>query len=218
MLETSGGVNMKLRSTAAAVVLVAALSLPLGAQAAQPVYSGKALAFREAMNKLWEDHVTWTRMVIVSFAAGSPDLKAAETRLLRNQADIGDAIKPYYGAAAGNELTQLLRTHILEAVPVLTAAKAGEKTKLAAALAAWHANARRIAAFLSNANPKSWPLAGMAAMMNRHLALTTDEAVARLQHRWAADVAAYDKVHAEILQMADMLSSGIIAQFPSRFA
>jgi hypothetical protein len=54
-------------------------------------------------------------------------------------------------------------------------------------------------------------------MMKRHLALTTKEAVARLQGNWSADVRAYDQVHAEILQMSHMLSSGIIRQFPNRF-
>jgi hypothetical protein len=75
-------------------------------------------------------------MVIVDFAAGLPDVKAAGARLLRNQADIGNAVKPYYGAAAGNALTRLLRTHILEAVPVLQAAKDGDKAKLSTALSA----------------------------------------------------------------------------------
>jgi hypothetical protein len=197
--------------TAAAQPATAQLS------AAQPAVSAKSVAFREAMNKLWEDHITWTRMVIVDFAAGLPDLKTAETRLLRNQADIGNAIKPYYGTAAGNQLTELLRTHILEAVPVLVDAKAGDKAKLTKALSAWYANGHQIASFLSKANPQSWPLSMTDAMMKRHLALTTDEAVARIEGHWAADVAAYDKVHVEILQMADMLSSGIIAQFPSKF-
>jgi hypothetical protein len=63
-------------------------------------------------------------MVIVDFAAGLPDLQTAEARLLRNQTDIGNAVKPFYGAAAGNKLTSLLRTHILEAVPVLEARQA----------------------------------------------------------------------------------------------
>jgi hypothetical protein len=184
---------------------------------ATPKLSANALALHASMDKLWEDHITWTRMVIVDFAAGLPDLKTAEARLLRNQTDIGNAIKPYYGRAAGNKLTSLLRTHILKAVPVLEAAKAGDKPKLTQALNAWYANARQIAAFLSKANPHDWSLPMMNAMMKQHLALTTKEAVARLQGNWAADVAAYDQVHAEILQMARMLSDGIIRQFPSRF-
>ena len=81
------------------------------------------------MRKLWEDHVTWTRLAIVSFAAGLPDLQATEDRLLRNQTDIGNAIKPYYGQAAGNRLTALLREHILGAVALLQAAKAATRRR-----------------------------------------------------------------------------------------
>ena len=203
---------------AAAFTLALATEHPAAAHAAgAEATSAKATAFDAGMAKLWEDHIVWTRMVIVDFAAGLPDLKAAEARLLRNQADIGNAIKPYYGAAAGNALTRLLRTHILDAVPVLQAAKEGDKTALDAALGAWYANAGRIAAFLSKANPHAWPLSMTSAMMKRHLVLTTNEAVARLEGHWQADIAAYDAVHREILQMSSMLSRGIIAQFPDRF-
>jgi hypothetical protein len=187
------------------------------AMTGQPAVSARATTFQRAMDKLWEDHITWTRMVIVDFAANLPDLKTAETRLLKNQADIGNAIKPYYGTAAGNQLTSLLRTHILEAVPVLQYAKAGDKAKLTQALAAWYANAHQIAAFLHHANPHHWSLPTMDTMMKNHLALTTKEAVARIQGRWAADVAAYDQVHAEILDMSHMLATGIVAQFSERF-
>jgi hypothetical protein len=212
--------NRKLQIGLAAIVATLALFVPtaLGAphhngdNAATPA----AVQLRVQMRKLWEDHITWTRMVI-DFAAGLPDLTTAEQRLLRNQTDIGNAIKPYYGAAAGNALTKLLRTHILEAVPVLQDAKAGDQAKLKSALAAWYANADQIARFLSKANPSSWPFSATRSMMHMHLDLTTKEAVARLQGKWTADVAAYDAVHREILEMADSLSSGIVAQFPSRF-
>jgi hypothetical protein len=102
-------------------------------------------------------------------------------------------------------------------VPVLTAAKAGDKAALKKALDAWYANAHQIAAFLSKANPHNWPLAATTKMMNTHLALTTNEAVARLNGDWKADIAAYDKVRAEILMMSHTLADGIVAQFPSRF-
>src|SRR5215207_383636 len=177
----------------------------------------RAVALRQDMRALWEDHVSWTRMVIVDFAAGLPSLPASEARLLRNQADIGDAIAPFYGRAAGKRLTGLLRGHILIAVDVLTAAKAGDAPGLAQAQARWTRNADQIADLLSRANPTAWPRAEMRRMMRGHLKLTTDEAVARLTGDFVADVRAYDKVQTQILDMADMLSAGIISQFPQRF-
>jgi hypothetical protein len=179
--------------------------------------TARQLALRNAMRGLWEQHVAWTRMAIVSFAGDLPDLTATERRLLRNQADIGNAIAPFYGTAAGHRLTRLLRRHILIAVEILVDVKAGDSTKLAADSAAWTRNANRMAAFLHRANPDNWPLADMRSMMHRHLRLTTREAVAELSGDYTASVRAYDRVEREILGMADMLSTGIIRQFPHRF-
>ena len=187
------------------------------ARAADKVEPAKQAAFQDAMRKLWEDHITWTRVFIISAVAGLPDKDAATQRLLQNQVDIGDAIKPYYGAAAGDQLTALLKDHILIAADVVAAAKAGDQPKLADANRRWSANADQIADFLSKANPKSWPAGEMRAMMRDHLKLTTDEAVARLHGDWAGDVNAYDEVHRQILHMADMLSAGIANQFPQKF-
>jgi hypothetical protein len=209
---------------AAAILAAATLVVTAGATAAttHPAMTHRATvseqAFRGTMDKLWEEHVAWTRLAIVGFAAGLPNLPATDARLLRNQTDIGNAIKPYYGAAAGTKLTALLKTHILQAVTVLKAAKAGNKPQLNAALAAWYRNAHEIAAFLSHANSTAWPLKATTMMMDNHLKLTTREAVDELNGRWAASVADYDKVEAEILMMSHTLSQGIIEQFPNRFA
>jgi hypothetical protein len=215
----------RLTLIAAVAGLSAAVALLFGAQhshaasmtSSQPL-SPKAAALTQAMDKLWEEHVAWTRMAIVSFAGGLPDLKATEARLLRNQVDIGNAIKPYYGAAAGAKLTSLLKTHILEAVTVLVAAKAGDKAHLSSALKAWYVNAHQIAAFLTHANPTSWPLSATRSMMNDHLKLTTQEAVDELTGHYAASAADYDKIENEILMMSHALASGLIAQFPAKFS
>jgi hypothetical protein len=177
----------------------------------------KQYAFRAAMRELWEDHVVWTRQVIVAIIAGTPDTDAALARLLRNQADIGNAIKPFYGEAAGDQLTTLLREHIVIAGTLLTTAKSGDADAFAAAKTDWYRNGDEIARFLASANP-NWPLADMQAAMNGHLDTTLAEAVARLNGNWEGDVAAYDAVHQHILHMADTLSDGIIAQFPAAFA
>ena len=173
-------------------------------------------AFRAAMRQLWEDHITWTRLFIVSAVADLPDLGPTTERLLRNQQDIGNAIKPFYGEAAGTQLTTLLREHILIAADILSAAKLGDGAALDEASARWYENANDIAAFLNAANPRNWPLDEMRAMMRSHLDLTLAEAVARLTGDFASDIALYDQVHVQILHMADMLSAGIINQFPNR--
>lgn len=179
--------------------------------------SSKRMALHDAMRKLWEDHVTWTRVFIISAAADLPDKVRATDRLLQNQVDLGNAIKPYYGDAAGDKLTALLKEHITTAAEVVAAAKANDSTKLADANKRWFANADQIADFFSGANPKNWPQAEMRSMMHDHLDLTTKEVVARLHGDWAGDIAAYDAVHQQILHMADGLSMGIINQFPKKF-
>jgi hypothetical protein len=189
------------------------LALTQTATAALP-----ATDFRNAMRKLWEDHITWTRLYIVSAVADLPDKDATTKRLLQNQTDIGNAIKPFYGDAAGDKLTALLKDHILIAAELIDAARAGDTAKKEDATKRWSANADDIASFLSGANPKNWPLAEMKSMMHEHLEVTTAEVVARLKKDWTADVSAYEKVHEQILKMADMLSSGIIEQFPARFS
>jgi hypothetical protein len=179
--------------------------------------SRSEFVLHQEMRRLWEDHITWTRLAIISLTTDSADTEATVGRLLDNQTDIGDAVKPFYGEAAGNELTRQLRVHILIAADVVAAARAGDQAQLADAQARWLSNADDIAAVLNSVNPKYWELATMTAEMHKHLDLTTQEAVARLQGNWSADVAAYDQIHEHILHMSDLLSSGLVKQFPKRF-
>lgn len=178
--------------------------------------TAKELGLRNEMRRLWEDHITWTRLAVISLTTDSPDTKATVARLLRNQADIGNAVKPFYGRAAGTELTRLLHEHITIAAGLIAAAKSGDAEAVASAQKSWERNADAIARFLSDANPR-WKVGPMRAMLRDHLRLTTAEAVARLRGDWEADVAAYDEIHRQALHMADMLSAGLVAQFPRRF-
>ncbi len=173
-------------------------------------------ALGKAMRDLWADHVVWTRNYIIAAASDSPDAQAAAARLLANQDQIGQAIVPYYGQAAGTKLSGLLREHILIAVDLVAAAKANDQAKLQDADRRWHTNAADIATFLSGANP-NWPRDAVLSMMNEHLALTTQEATARLKKDWNGDVATFDKIFDQAMMMADALTDGIVKQFPDRF-
>ena len=188
-----------------------------GTAATSPTSSRAALAFHDQMRKLWEDHITWTRLAIVDFASGSGGFSATAARLLANQSDIGDAIKPFYGEEAGNQLTALLDDHINLAVQLLQAAKAGDTAAFDQAQAQWYANANEIADFLAAANLRFWPQQAMRDAMREHLDQTLAEASHELGGQYAASVADYEEIHHHILEMADLLSAGIIRTFPQRF-
>jgi hypothetical protein len=201
------------------LLVFTALALLSGAISAPAVAAAKtdAAQLRVDMRKLWEDHITWTRLWIVSYAAGLPDQDVAAGRLMQNQVDIGNAIKPFYGPEAGTKLAGLLKEHIQGAVELVTAAKAGDAAKIEAAKTKWYKNGDDIAAFLSGANPKNWPLSAMKSGMKEHLDTTLKEAQDRLGGKWAADAKDYDRVKDHILALADTLTKGIVSQFPDRF-
>ena len=225
-MKTARPVPLFLTALVAFFSALAALAVSNGHDAhahGNPGHHGAApltqeqVAFHDAMRRLWEDHITWTRLAIISLTTGSPDTDATVGRLLKNQTDIGNAVKPFYGDAAGNALTEELRKHILIAADVIAAAKAGNAAALADAQERWARNGDDIAALLHSVNPHEWELDAMKAELSTHLRLTTDEVVARLHGDWAADVAAYDKIHDHALHLSDLLSDGLIEQFPKRF-
>ena len=178
----------------------------------------KALALHDSMRALWESHGTWTERAIVDFVGDLPDTQLAVTRLLRNQTEIGNAVKPFYGRKAGNRLTALLKGHINAAVALLQAAKSGDSDATAKAKAAFYANGNQVARFLHAANPRRWSRQAMKRMMRIHLDQVVGLAVDQLQGRYAAAVRLYDVYIGHILDMADMLSTGIMQQFPARFS
>ena len=172
---------------------------------------------RLALRKLWSDHVIWTREYVVAAVAGTPDANAAAGRLLKNQEDIGAAIVGFYGQAAGDKLTDLLKQHIMIAVDLVSAAKSGDQEAFSTHDARWTANIEEIAGFLAGANP-NWPKKDLVDLLALHLKLTKDEAVARITGDWAADIKAFDDIFTEIMVVADALNDGLAAQFPDRFA
>ena len=198
-----------------------ALVLACGINAAEitkheNICNKKTIQLRLDMRKLWEDHIQWTRNVIISSIANLLDLDAVTQRLLENQDDIGDAFKPYFGKKVGNKLSELLRDHIVLAGAVIADAIANNTQQLHIDYAAWQKNARDIAKFLSKKN-HHWSEKELKNMLYKHLELTTGEVTSRLQGDWNADIDFYDRNHVHMLMFSDLLTRGIIKKFPDKF-
>lgn len=191
---------------------VSGRSAPLAASAQKG-----EVALRGEMRKLWADHMQWTYATVDAFFHNQAGLKASLDRLLQNQKDIGAAVASVYGKEAGDKLTALLTEHIKQAVPVLQAAKAGDKAALNKALADWYQNADAIAVFLSAANPEYWPESATKPMMKRHIETTTAYAVDLLKGDYAQAITDYDAAYDHMMMLADTLTGGIVKQFPNKF-
>jgi len=181
-----------------------------------PTVSAPAVMLKSSMRKLWEEHVAYTRNVILCLVDEVPGTEQAMKRLMQNQVDLGNAFKTYYGDAASSKLTELLYAHVSITAEVIKTAQGEDSAMKDEANKKWYANADEIAVFLSGLNP-NWPLGDLKMMMSEHLKWTADEATQRINQNYDADIIAYDKVHNEILKMSDMLSDGIIKQFPDKF-
>ena len=171
----------------------------------------------DAMRKLWSDHALWTRQYIVSVVGGLPDKDAVTLRLMLNQTDIGTAMARYYGEESGGKLAGLLKEHILTAGELIVAAKSGNAPKTDSVDTKWRANADEIAEFLHHANADNWATARVRTAMYMHCAQTRAEVEHRLKKDYAAEIQDYDAIEKQVLAMADMLTDGIVAQFPGKF-
>jgi hypothetical protein len=166
---------------------------------------------------LWSQHMEWTYSTVNAFFHDQDALQPTMDRLLQNQRDIGAAFAVYYGADKGKQLTDLLTSHINDAVPVLKAAQAGDDAGVQSAIKLWHDNAKQIADLLSSLNSSSWPVADSETMWSQHIDQTAAYAVDILKKEFPGAIRDYGKAEEHMASMADMYSKGIVSQFPNKF-
>ena len=165
---------------------------------------------------LWEQHGAWTRMAIMSMVFGLPDEEVTIKRLLRNPTDFANALRPFYGDMIATRFEKLLTDHLTIAAELVKAAKAGDSRKAEDAERRWYENANNIAALLGRINPY-WSEGEWREMLHAHLAFVKAEAVDMLNKDYQKSIDTYDKMEMQILQMADVMANGIIAQFAYYF-
>ena len=170
----------------------------------------------KAMNLAWEQHIMWTRMLLISIAENLKDLDATQTRLLQNPKDIANIFRKYYGNTIANTIENLLTEHLVIGKDLIVALKNNNQALAKVLNDKWYKNADSMADFFSRINP-FYNREEVRQMFYRHLQLTSDEVSARLKENYTADIKAYDMVQREILNMSQFFVDGIVRQFPDLF-
>ncbi|MDR6721688.1 methyl-accepting chemotaxis protein [Paenibacillus amylolyticus] len=168
------------------------------------------------LRTLWEQHVFWTRLTVNSIVDGLGDVDQTAARLLRNPQDFAEVLAPIYGSGIANEFEKLLNEHLTIAAELVTALKAGNTSAAEDAQKRWYANADDIAQFFARINPY-WSKEEWQRMMYEHLRLLSEEVATRLAKDYTTNVALSDSIEQQALEMADMMTTGIVQQFPMVF-
>ncbi|WP_245726278.1 LysM peptidoglycan-binding domain-containing protein [Marininema mesophilum] len=182
-----------------------------------PCITKAEVDLRNLLRKLWVQHVEWTRMTIISMVDNLKDVDLVTKRLLRNPSDLGTVFNAYYGSAIYHKFVDLFTEHLVIAAQLVKAAKAGDTKTAESEEKRWYANADEIAIFLNSINPY-WPKEDLRHMLYTHLRLTKSEAVFRLRKDYTSDIANYETIEEQALEMADAFADGIVKQFPSMFS
>lgn len=164
------------------------------------------------MRMLWEQHIAWTRMTIISIIKDLPDVDSVTKRLLRNPFDFENVLRYFYGDQIASKFSDLFKSHIVIAAEIVKAAKIGDNKKLADAEKRWYENSDEIAAFLSTINPY-WSQNNWKTMLYEHLKMTKSEAVNILTNNCEKSIIDYDEIEKQALKMADIMAEGIARQF-----
>jgi len=168
------------------------------------------------MRFVWEQHVYWTRMLLLSIAHRLEDQQYVTGRLLRNPHDIADIYEKYYGKEIAGKIAALLTEHLQIGAKLITALRDKQSEEAGKLTKQWYINADKMAEAFSSINPH-YNLEELRKMLYKHLELTTQEVAMRLAGNYKADIEAFDQVEHEAISMADYFSFGIMNQFPYKF-
>lgn len=178
--------------------------------------SYEQLFLLNGMRFVWEQHVYWTRMLLISIAERLKDENDTTERLLRNPRDIADIYAEYYGKETADAIAGLLTEHLMIGKSLITALRDKNTADAETLTKRWYINADKMADAFASINPNYDPEI-LREMLRMHLELTTQEVAMRLAGDYSADIEAFDKIELEAIAMADYLALGIIKQFPDRF-
>jgi hypothetical protein len=185
------------------------------------------------MNFRMDSRTLWTRyalgMINFSVAAfgGLADAEAVADNQKKTAAQVGDFLYPYYGLTAARKVGDLLSVITINGQKVVAELKLGKDINAYEVI--WDKQINELAKYLHELNPTHWPVDLLDEMFINLTALWVDDFKARLKGDFVSDSIALDNIlkvavsgvpnHTQkgYTSIADRISRGIIAQFPTDF-
>jgi hypothetical protein len=192
------------------------------------VINERTLIFRMDSRTLWTRYALGMINYSVSDFGSMPSTPAVEKNLSRNSAAVGDYFVPYYGITSGTKLGSLLIVIAKNGVNLVNAIK-NNQADVAVYTTIWSRQIDDMATYLHELNPAQYPKDLLAEMFTNLTGFWATDFQARFANDFAADAVALDNIlkvavsgipnHSNkgYSSIADILSRGIIAQFPFSF-
>jgi hypothetical protein len=192
------------------------------------VINERTMIFRMDNRTLWTRYALGMINYTVSDLGNLPNTDKVEANLSRNAAAVGNYFIPYYGITAGTKIGDLLSTMCKNGVKVFASLKSGSKD-INVFKEIWYREATTLAEYLNELNPNQYPTDLVAEMLINLTNFWIDDFRARIAGDFAADAIALDNilkvavigipnhVNKGYSSIADILSRGVIAQFPLSF-
>lgn len=192
------------------------------------VMTDETMTFRMDSRTLWTRYALGMINFSVSDFGNLASTDNVKNSLARNAAAIGQFFVPYYGFTTGDKITNLLNALIKNGEKIVGIIKSG-KTDVAAYVDIWAQQSMALADYLHEINPSNYPKDLLTDMFTTLTKFWLDDFMARYTNDFAADAVALDNIlkmgvtgvpdHAKAgySSIADVLSRGIIAQFPLLF-
>lgn len=165
-----------------------------------------------SMRMLWQQHVFWTRLLIISILDDLPDKNATQNRLLQNPIDLGKLFGQFYGNDIQKIITDLLTEHLVLGAQLISAYKINNLQEIRRLNILWYENADKMTAAFASINP-FYNNDILKEMLYTHLDLTKKEISLRVLKKFEEDIINFDQLEIEAINMADYFTCGIVNQF-----
>lgn len=191
------------------------------------VINEKSMTFRMDSRTLWTKYSLGLVNYAVSSVANLSTTPSVEERLTKSASLLGDYFIPYYGIRAGSDIARLLTDIFNNGVDVVeTMKKNGDIVPLQIK---WASQVRELAELFNRLNPSQYPVSLLEEMLDALTKLWTDNIKARFTNNIILNAESIDGINKLVItgianhvnkgyqSLADVLSRGVIAQYPLLF-